>query len=62
MKKFIVVNRKTLETVFEGTNEDYIKLCNYEYFCSEYNDIEDDYYYNEFLFGDSSNFDLAEVE
>lgn len=60
MKKFKVYFGIEKELIFEGTNEEYIRDCQLEGFltCGE---IEDDYYNNEFLFGDSGDCELVEL-
>lgn len=66
MSKFFTVKFKCFNNVwsdnkivFEGTNDDYIKLCELEKFETS-GDIEDDYYDNNFLFGDSGDCELEE--
>lgn len=64
MKDFEVYYGK--KVVFKGTNEDYVYLCNYEkennY--SEFEtsgDIEEDFFDNNFFFGDSGDYELVEA-
>lgn len=53
-----VIKTMTKEVVFEGTNEDYLNYCKYSEMESEYESLEEDYYYNCFAFGDSGEFEI----
>lgn len=62
MKIYLVKMRWQKEEIFQGTNDDYLKFIEFnlkdlEGFVSSGN-IEDDYFRNNFVFGDSGDYEI----